>query len=99
MGLLAPLAEFIIHEHKYRRIEGDVLFIGRQTVFLDEVQHENLLAKHGLKNVATGPVEYDNDTVGSRGHKCITDRYFMKSLGVENVHFLDVTDYENADII
>mgnify|MGYP001617199187 FL=1 len=100
MGLPAPLAEFMLHEHKYRRIEGKVLFIGRQTVYLTDQTLDVLLRRHGLKNLAAGPVEYDNETVeGKKYHRFITDRYFMKTLGVENVSFMDVTKYENADII
>lgn len=100
MGLLAPLAEFMLHEHKYKRIEGDVLFVGRQTVYLTEQTLDVLLRRHGLKNLAAGPVEYDNETVeGKRLPGLITDRYFMKSLGVKKVRFMDVTKYENADIV
>ena len=54
MGLPAPLAEFMLHEHKYRRIEGKVLFIGRQTVYLTDQTLDVLLRRHGLKNLDQG---------------------------------------------
>lgn len=99
MGLLAPLAEFLLHEHLNRPIEGKVLFVGRQTVFLNTVNHGALLKRHGLANRASGSPEFDNETWGARGQRLITDRYFMKSLGVGKVDFLDVSDYEGADIV
>ena len=99
MGLLVPLIEVLLEEHKFKPITGKVLFIGRQTVFLDAAKHEALLKRHGLANLANSPVEYDQETRGAQGQRLITDRYFMKSLGVDKVDFLDVTDYECADII
>lgn len=99
MGLLAPLAEFILNEHKYKSIQGNVLFIGRQTVFLNEQTLGTMLSNFGLTNRAPGPIEYDSETLGARGQRLITDRYFMKSIGVDRVQFLDVTDYEHADVI
>ncbi len=99
MGLLAPLAELIMAEHTFRPIEGKVLFIGRQTVHLNDVTHNSLLSRHNLQNKAITPPEYDRQTRGAMGQELITDRYFMKSLGIEKVDFLDVTDYEGAEII
>ena len=99
MGLLTPLLELLLWENSFKKIEGDVLFIGRQTVFLDEHSLERLLRKHGLTNQTKDPIEYDSETVGAQGSRYITDRYLMKALGVPNVKFMDVTDYEGADII
>lgn len=99
MALAGPICEFIIREHCYRPIRGESLFIGRQTVPLSPQILERLLARHGLRNVAPGPVEYDNDTRYSEGKEYISDRYFMRSIGIDHFHALDVTDYEGADIV
>jgi len=53
-----------------------------------------ILAHYGLTNQAHGEVEYDHETRAAEGKLFITDRYFMKSLGVNTFHALDVTDYE-----
>lgn len=103
MGLLAPLAEFIIQEHKYKNIQGDVLFAGRQTTYFNEITLAKLLSKYELTNQATTPVEFDTETLAvtenPNGPRLITDRYFMQSIGVPKTSFLDVSAYEGADIV
>lgn len=99
MGLLAPVADFILAEHRHRPIKGDVLFVGRQTIFLDESKLQRMLQRHGMTAPLPQPVEYDQETVGVQGGHYVTDRYFMRCLGVEKLRFLDVSDYEGADIV
>jgi SAM-dependent methyltransferase len=99
MGLLAPVAEFLLTEHRHRPIKGDVLFVGRQTVFLNEASLSFLLRKYGMDAPPPTPVEFDSATVGSMQGKFVTDRYFMKCLGVDRLRFIDVSDYEGADIV
>lgn len=99
MGLLVPVAEAIVAEHCYRKIEGDVLFIGRQTTFIDAKSLDLLLGKYGLSVPAGFTYEFDSETRGASGQRFITDRCLMRSIGIEKVNFLDVTDYEGADIV
>jgi len=99
MGLLSPIAEVLLAEHSYNRIGGDVLFVGRQTTFQDEESLTRLLAKYGVSLPADFKFEYDTETRGAEGQRFLTDRCFMRSLGVEKVNFLDVTDYEGADVV
>jgi hypothetical protein len=99
MGLTVPVAEAILAEHRYKEIKGDVLFIGRQTSYLDETSLERLLRKYGLSLPKNFEYEFDTETRGAAGQRLITDRCFMRSLGVERINFLDVTDYEQADIV
>lgn len=99
MGLLVPVAEAILAEHRYKKIEGNVLFIGRQTTYLDAESLGLLLKKHGLSLPAGFTYEYDSETIDGSGRKVITDRCFMRSIGVEKIHSLDVTDYEGAEIV
>lgn len=99
MGMTIPVAEAIVAEHCYKKIRGEVLFIGRQTVMLDEIELNVLLKKYGLSLPVGFAYEFDSETRGAKGQHFITDRCFMKSLGVEKVSFLDVTDYEGADIV
>lgn len=89
----------LLAEHRYKPIEGNVLFIGRQTTHLDEASLGRLLQKHGIKAPASSTLEFDTETRGASGERFITDRCLMRSLGVDTVSFLDVTDYEGADIV
>jgi hypothetical protein len=99
MALLNPLAEFLIREHSIRPLGPDILFIGRQTVPLSLEALNTILGHYGLINQALGEVEYDRETRAAEDKRFITDRYFMKSLGIDKFHALDVTDYEGADIV
>lgn len=99
MGLTVVVAELIITEHLYRPIRGNVLFVGRQTVFLDEKSLNALLIKHGLTLPAGFKYEFDDETRSADGKHFISDRCFMQSIGIDKVDFLDVTDYEGADIV
>lgn len=99
MGLLAPVAEFILAEHRHRTINGSTLFVGRQTTFLNEHSLASLLKRYQVTPTYRGAVEFDTATRGARGGHYITDRYFMKMLGVEDLRFVDVSDYEGADIV
>jgi len=99
MGLLAPVTEFILSEHSHKKIEGNVLFIGRQTTFLDQHSLGLLLKRYQITSQIPGEVEIDTSTMGGRQGRFITDKYFMKALGVQNLRFMDVSDYEGADIV
>lgn len=99
MGLLTPVAEVLLAEHSYKKITGNVLFVGRQTTFQDEESLARLLAKYGLPLPPDFKYEHDTETRGGEGQRFLTDRCFMRSLGVEKVNFLDVTDYEGADVV
>jgi SAM-dependent methyltransferase len=98
MGLLNPVCEFLVKEHKVRPLGPKVLFISRQTVPLTIDSLHKLLARHDLHDQNTGPVEYDDDTRGAKGKRYVSDRYFMQALGIKEFHALDVTAYEGADI-
>ena len=99
MGMMIPVCDFLIRLHKQKPIGPNVLFIARQTIPLTKWAFDDLLKLHGLTSQYDGPVEYDSDTVNSTRGKYISDKYFMKCLGVKSFHSLDVTDYEAADIV
>lgn len=99
MGLLSPVCEFLVKEHKAQPLGPKVLFVSRQTVPLTIDALHRLLARYDLKDENTGPVEYDNDTRGAEGQRYVSDRYFMQAIGISEFESLDVTDYEGADIV
>lgn len=102
MGLPTPVAEVIIAEHCYRKIEGDILLIGRQSVFLNENSLIRLLAKYGLVLPVGFVIEYDSstqDSAGALAPRLISDRCFLRALGIENINFLDQSAYQDANII
>ena len=99
MGLLNPVCEFLVQLHKEKPLGPKVLFISRQTVPLTEEALDRLLSRHGLENQNDGPVEFDEDTRGAAGQRYISDKYFMRALGVKDYAAIDVTAYEGADLV
>jgi len=101
MAITSYLAEAIIREHKYKRIHGDVLLLGRQTMRFSLREAVTLIRGYGL---APDPIPLDETvldrkTLGSQGHEFIRDDAFFRLLGVNTVRAIDHSDYEGAEII
>lgn len=98
MGLVAPVAELLCAEHKFKPIGGDILFIGKQTTYLNEGSLNFLLNHYQITPPQDFSIEIDRQTRGAGDH-LITDKCLMKALGVDSLSFLDISDYEGAEII
>lgn len=103
MGLGYHMTEALVREHIYKPIEGDVLMLGRQTVFLPFVEICELMREQGLttEGVELASMEIDSTTLNRPENAvCITDRALFGLLGGKAVvRALDHTDYEGAEVI
>jgi hypothetical protein len=105
MGIGIHIVESLIREHCYRPVKGDVVMIGRQTVYFSPEEIMQLLAGHGIDTSAIEPesIEIDSDTIdrltGYKEKTLITDRALFRLLGVPKIRVLDRSDYEGAEII
>lgn len=103
MGLAVYMLEGIVREHRHRGIHGSVVQIGRQTVELRVVDMIRLFMNHGLSlNIfRDGVVEIDRQTLQARQKsvRFVNDRTFFGALGAAEVHAVDHSDFEGADII
>jgi hypothetical protein len=100
MGISIVAAAMILHEHKYRPIEGTVLTIGRQSVGLTGRQMDLLLEFHGVPKRPGVEFMVDSTTVGvSRSEPYITQETFFAAFTDASVKSLDVSAYEDADIV
>jgi len=99
MGLGIQLAELIVMEHRYRPVPRVVHTLGKLYTGFDQDQAAALMRRHGV-DPRDAPIELDTGTVEARRSKpCITDRTFFKMLGAEEVHAIDISPYEGADIV
>lgn len=102
MGLGVEAIEAIGREHAYRPICGDVVFIGRQTTYFTPGELVALLRSYGHAVDATA-IEIDRTTTnrqqGHEGKQLVTDRSVFRALGIESIRALDVSDYEDAEIV
>ena len=100
MGLFSQLAVVLLREHRHRPITGDILSIGRQTIFLSPEQSVALVEHElGAAAVRTTRLETDTVTRGSRRGRFVTDRSFYSLFSDANYKCLDVSAYEGADLV
>ena len=105
MGLGYEMVEAMVREHRYKPIRGEVVMIGKQTIYLTPPQLLALLSEHGIDvtNIAPQSIALDNQTSSRRVPydklDLVSDAAFLKLLGVPSIRVLDHSDYEGADII
>ena len=98
MGIMAPIARFILKEHTRKPIVGRAAFIGRQTIPLTEQQAIKLIRSEGVE-VRNISVKEDIDTLSGRGKKFIDEVSFFNLFTSLDITFIDVTDYEGASVV
>ena len=103
MGLGNSLVEAIVRERKYRPIRGDVVVIGRQTVYFTPKDILAMLTQHGIsvEGISPSSIELDRSTQdrleGYANANLITDAALFRLLGVPKTLALDQSDYEGAE--
>lgn len=97
------LTKMIVQEHLYNPIKGKVLTLGKQLVAMTHEQAIHLLEECGV-SLSKEAIDKTKDMVENKvRYSCekdfITDKAFFLLLGVEQLYSMDVSDYENCDII
>jgi SAM-dependent methyltransferase len=100
MGLTGYAVDAIGREHVHRPINGDIVFIGRQTVTISPSDLASRLRAHGIA-VDDKAIEIDRTTTYRTLHAShqASDRSIFWALGGCRVKALDVSPYEGAEII
>src|SRR4051812_48586037 len=98
MAITRHLAELILAEHKFRRIRGEVLLLGRQLVVMTPEEAQQLVAKVGIDPAKGAYIDYDK-TSHPFPKKLISDASFFSLFSDAVVKASDVSDYEGAEII
>jgi hypothetical protein len=98
MGISIETLQFLLHEHRYKPITGDLLTIGKQAIPIPPETLISLIEQYGL------PVrsrEFAFDTANQHGgqSKLISDKSFFASFSDCRVWSADISDYECADHI
>lgn len=99
MGLLPQVGQYIIREHVYRSITGQILTIGRQTIHITPEQLKLFLEQQGLPVPAPGKIAIDAVTTNSRMDQFIDDKTFFGSFSTAELRSLDHSNFEGADIV
>jgi SAM-dependent methyltransferase len=99
MGIGIGIAELCVREHMRRPLTG-VLLLGRQTMLFSPQTAAQMIRDCGATPAVADlqSLALDRQTAAAEGHN-IRDDEFFRLLGVHNVHVMDKSDYEGADII
>jgi SAM-dependent methyltransferase len=95
MGISSHIFRSILKEHAHRPLAGKGLLIGRQSVFFTQ---DNMRAIAASENVPLKDIQLSKDTETRAGGE-ITDYELFTSFCDLEMDALDVTDYENANIV
>lgn len=101
--IVPTTARLIVREHLHRPLLGKVLTLGRQTIAMTFEEIKKTFAEEGyvipesiLKSVN---LKRDEETRMAKGKDYVSDEVFFGLLGVKDLHAMDVSTYEAADII
>ena len=103
MGLNRHHIEMLAREHLYRPLRGDVLMIGRQSVYLSPDELIETLRSIGVDvgGADAAKVELDSSTLNRAGERddMVSDRAVFAIFGDTRVRAIDVSAYEGAEIV
>src|SRR5258708_5241901 len=104
MAINRLIARALAREHAFRPIHGTALLIGRQTVNLTRAEALSILDEQGVPTAHIDPATLALDTSTKNRQdtgrpELISAAALMSLLGAEKVVALDVSAYEDADII
>jgi len=104
MGLAPYVIDAIVREHAYRPIAGDVLLIGRQTIYATADEAIDILRSHAVTPaIDAKDVALDRGTLNLRSglpvRAWISDIALFALLGNRKVKALDHSSYEGAEVV
>jgi hypothetical protein len=76
MGIMAPIARYILQVHKKNSLTGEGIFVGRQTIPLNLKQAKSLIESEGLRVRAVNPI-YDAQTRSGINKDYISEETFL----------------------
>jgi hypothetical protein len=104
VGLGHDMVEAIFREHSFSPITGDVLLIGRQTVYFTPEELLVLAREHGIgldaqvEDIAIDTTTQDRRSVYA-DKDLVADTAIFKLCGNQRVRALDHTHYEGAEVV
>lgn len=99
MGLAPSAIRFLAREHKNKPFKSPALTLGRQAIWATYDEVKKLLISEGIQPQPLKDVPNLTTKIPTQPSKFISDVVLFRLLNVEELYALDVSDYENADII
>lgn len=98
------LLRMLAQEHKVRKIEGEIITLGRQTIALTLAEALKILREEGVnpsedRISEARKFDLDISTRYGKGAGVLTDKALFALFGNTNLVAMDVSTYENAEFI
>ncbi|MCB4790668.1 MAG: class I SAM-dependent methyltransferase [Elusimicrobia bacterium] len=101
--IVPTLARLIVREHMYKPITGKLLCLGRQTISMSYDEVLRIFKEEGYvpspEILKENKISLDKNTRVGKGSDSISDHTFFGLLGLKEVYSIDVSKYEDADIV
>jgi len=101
MGINKQTLEMLLNENEYKKISGNFLCVGKQTVHVDLNHAIELFGRYGLSidslNNLYSLKKFDTST--RHGNETIFDHDLLACFSVAKYHCLDRSKYEGATIV
>ncbi|MDA1192837.1 MAG: hypothetical protein O3A46_14280, partial [Candidatus Poribacteria bacterium] len=98
MGVPKPMARIILEEHKHRPITGQLCLCGRQTMALKPEEAVAFIERQGVP-VRQGVKPQTDTATTAKGSNRLADTSFFDLFTEVAFNAVDITDYEEANII
>lgn len=101
--ITVPQARMLAQEHVHRPITGKFICLGRQWIRMTHEEAVAVLREEGVRipdvTIEATRGMIDNHSRYAIGHQYITDQAFFMLFGLDRVYSLDVSEYEQCDIV
>lgn len=101
--ITVPQARMLAQEHVHRPITGKFICLGRQWIRMTHEEAVAALREEGVRipeaTVQATRGMIDNHSRYAIGHQYLTDHAFFMLFGLDRVYSLDVSEYEQCDIV
>jgi SAM-dependent methyltransferase len=102
MGLPKQAIKLLKNENEYKKIKGEVLFCGKQTILVNKemmgkIFEDDLKFRKLILDKWDDPKSLDNST--RHRQETLKDKVFIETYCDVNFNCVDISDYEGANII
>jgi hypothetical protein len=98
MGIPRGTARLLLEESRRQPFTGDVLQVGRSSIYFTEKELRSWAPRHGVELRQPNEVTFSHDPRLAH-QRCLSDRTFFSMLGFDRVECCDISDWEGAEHI
>jgi len=99
MGISQQVLKALLQENKYRKLDGNVLLLGKSTVLIEPKRIVEFFSKYGYAPPELSAI--DQATRHSTNSFCVDDLQLFQSISssISSIDVLDISPYEGANVL